>query len=135
MDYYNNDPSEDENRQENYGKIEAVGIKFCPECANMLYPKEHKESRILLYKCRSCPHQEKAESCCIYRSEFSHDRDGITQIVAEVTQDPTLPKSRDYTCPSCETNHCVYFQGHASKNEDKMTLYFVCINCSHRWTE
>ncbi|CAF5078832.1 unnamed protein product, partial [Rotaria magnacalcarata] len=26
-----------------------VGIKFCQECNNMLYPKEDKENRILLY--------------------------------------------------------------------------------------
>ncbi|CAH7368402.1 Polr2i [Phodopus roborovskii] len=26
-----------------------VGIRFCQECNNMLYPKEDKENRILLY--------------------------------------------------------------------------------------
>ncbi|OXB52063.1 hypothetical protein ASZ78_015586 [Callipepla squamata] len=26
-----------------------VGIRFCQECNNMLYPKEDKESRVLLY--------------------------------------------------------------------------------------
>ncbi|KAL1484511.1 hypothetical protein MTO96_050020 [Rhipicephalus appendiculatus] len=26
-----------------------VGIKFCQECNNMLYPKEDKENRVLLY--------------------------------------------------------------------------------------
>ena len=29
-----------------------VGIRFCQECNNMLYPKEDKENRVLLYACR-----------------------------------------------------------------------------------
>lgn len=26
-----------------------VGIRFCQECNNMLYPKEDKENKVLLY--------------------------------------------------------------------------------------
>lgn len=26
-----------------------VGIKFCQECNNMLYPKEDKENKVLMY--------------------------------------------------------------------------------------
>ena len=29
-----------------------VGIRFCQECNNMLYPKEDKQNRVLLYACR-----------------------------------------------------------------------------------
>ena len=29
-----------------------VGIRFCQECNNMLYPKEDKANRVLLYACR-----------------------------------------------------------------------------------
>ena len=30
-----------------------VGIRFCQECNNMLYPKEDKSNKVLLYACRS----------------------------------------------------------------------------------
>ena len=30
-----------------------VGIRFCQECNNMLYPREDKQNRVLLYACRS----------------------------------------------------------------------------------
>ena len=30
-----------------------VGIRFCQECNNMLYPREDKHNRVLLYACRS----------------------------------------------------------------------------------
>ncbi|KAG5559831.1 hypothetical protein RHGRI_003204 [Rhododendron griersonianum] len=32
-------------------------MKFCRECNNILYPKEDKEQKILLYACRNCDHQ------------------------------------------------------------------------------
>lgn len=35
-----------------------VGIKFCQECNNMLYPKEDKENRQLLFACRNCDFQQ-----------------------------------------------------------------------------
>lgn len=34
---------------------EFVGIKFCQECNNMLYPKEDRENRLLLYAVSSDP--------------------------------------------------------------------------------
>lgn len=36
---------------------------------NMLYPKEDRVNRKLLYACRNCGHQEGAENACIYRNE------------------------------------------------------------------
>ena len=31
-----------------------VGIQFCQECNNMLYPKEDKGKKALFYECRTC---------------------------------------------------------------------------------
>lgn len=49
-----------------------VGIKFCQECNNMLYPKEDKENRQLLFACRNCDFQQVSlnivfyvQLCCI----------------------------------------------------------------------
>ncbi|KTG35189.1 hypothetical protein cypCar_00048605 [Cyprinus carpio] len=52
-----------------------VGIRFCQECNNMLYPKEDKENRILLYACRNCDYQQEADNSCIYVNKITHEVD------------------------------------------------------------
>uniref|UniRef100_A0A3B3C0A1 RNA polymerase II subunit I n=1 Tax=Oryzias melastigma TaxID=30732 RepID=A0A3B3C0A1_ORYME len=76
-----------------------VGIRFCQECNNMLYPKEDKENRILLYACRNCDYQQEADNSCIYVNKITHEVDELTQIIADVAQDPTLPRTEDHPCP------------------------------------
>ena len=44
----------------------SVGILFCIECNNMLYPKEDKENKQLLYACRNCDYKQLADNNCIY---------------------------------------------------------------------
>ncbi|KAJ8308759.1 hypothetical protein KUTeg_013633 [Tegillarca granosa] len=58
-----------------------VGIKFCKEwfylipfdSNNMLYPKEDKENRILLYACRNCDYQQVSDNPCIYVNKITHE--------------------------------------------------------------
>ncbi|KAH7722258.1 CRE-RPB-9 protein [Aphelenchoides avenae] len=69
-----------------------VGIKVCLEWNNMLYPREDKESRQLLYACRNSEHKQVADNPCIYVNELMHEIDELTQIVADVIHDPTLPR-------------------------------------------
>ncbi|XP_057243589.1 DNA-directed RNA polymerase II subunit RPB9-like, partial [Malurus melanocephalus] len=78
-----------------------VGIRFCQECNNMLYPKEDKENRILLYACRNCDYQQEADNSCIYVNKITHEVDELTQIIADVSQDPTLPRTEDHPCQKC----------------------------------
>ncbi|UJR15889.1 hypothetical protein I4U23_002814 [Adineta vaga] len=114
-----------------------VGIKFCQECNNMLYPREDKENRILLYACRRCQYQQAAENPCIYVNKITHEIDELTQIVTDVISDPTLPRTADHPCPKCRGNDAVFFQAQSARSEDRMTLYYVCRNqnCLYRWTE
>ncbi|XP_025070076.1 DNA-directed RNA polymerase II subunit RPB9 isoform X4 [Alligator sinensis] len=64
----------------------------------MLYPKEDKENRILLYACRNCDYQQEADNSCIYVNKITHEVDELTQIIADVSQDPTLPRTEDHPC-------------------------------------
>ncbi|CAB1420644.1 unnamed protein product [Pleuronectes platessa] len=114
-----------------------VGIRFCQECNNMLYPKEDKENRVLLYACRNCDYQQEADNSCIYVNKITHEVDELTQIIADVSQDPTLPRTEDHPCPKCGHKEAVFFQSHSMKAEDAMRLYYVCTapHCGHRWTE
>lgn len=39
----------------------------------MLYPKEEKENKILLYACRNCDYKQRADSACIYVNKIMHE--------------------------------------------------------------
>merc|ERR1712080_813414 len=114
-----------------------VGIRFCQECNNMLYPKEDKENKVLLYACRNCDYKELAVNNCIYVNKIVHDVDELTQIVTDVIADPTLPRSEEHNCPKCGHREAVFFQAQSRRAEEEMRLYYVCTNthCMHRWTE
>ena len=83
-----------------------VGIRFCQECNNMLYPKEDKQNRVLLYACRysiavlvkypesqspftsprNCDFRQLADSSCIYVNRITHEINEITNINTDVIQ-------------------------------------------------
>ncbi|TKR69744.1 hypothetical protein L596_021858 [Steinernema carpocapsae] len=111
-----------------------VGIRFCPECNNMLYPREDKENRQLIYACRNCDHKQVAENPCIYVNKLLHEVDELTQINAD--HDPTLPKTKEHQCPACHNKGAVFFQENRRADEE-MRLYYVCTepSCYHRWTD
>ncbi len=46
----------------------------------------------------------------------------------DVIADPTLPRTKDVRCPSCNHNEAVFV---SLSTESGMTLYFNCVNC--RW--
>lgn len=103
----------------------------------MLYPKEDKENKMLLYACRNCQYQEVADNTCIYVNRITAEVDEFTQIIGDVIADPTLPRTEDHPCPKCGHRQAVFFQSHSTKAEEGMKLYYVCTNqqCVHKWTE
>lgn len=46
---------------------------MCMRSNNMLYPKEDKENKILLYACRNCDYKQEADSNCIYVNKIMHE--------------------------------------------------------------
>ena len=76
----------------------------------MLYPKEDKDNRVLLYACRNCDYRQLADSNCVYVNKIMHEVDEITNIVTDVTGDPTLPRSNERPCPECRHREAVFFQ-------------------------
>ncbi len=49
-------------------------LRFCPESNDLLYPKEDRDNRKLVYVCRSCGYKEDADpkDWCVYRNEVHH---------------------------------------------------------------
>ncbi|KAK9136706.1 hypothetical protein Sjap_007300 [Stephania japonica] len=109
---------------------------ICGFSNNILYPKEDKEQKILLFACRNCDHQEVADNNCVYRNEIHHAVGERTQVLQDVAADPTLPRTKSVRCARCNHGEAVFFQATA-RGEEGMTLFFVCCNpsCGHRWRD
>ena len=84
----------------------------------MLYPKEDKENKVLMYACRNCDYKQIADNNCIYVNKIMHEVDELTNIVADVIGDPTLPRSEDHPCPKCKHREAVFFQVNIIFNEN-----------------
>ena len=85
-------------------------LQLFQECNNMLYPKEDKENKVLLYACRNCDYKQIADNNCIYVNKIMHEVDELTNIVSDVIGDPTLPRSEEHPCPKCKHREAVFFQ-------------------------
>merc|ERR1712038_315014 len=103
----------------------------------MLYPKEDKRNRILLYFCRICGFKEPAVNPCVYVNKIVHEVNELDHIIGDVATDPTLPRQKNKQCPDCKelTQEVVYFQSHSTKAEQGMRLYYVCCQCTQKWTD
>jgi len=111
-------------------------MNFCRECNNMLYPKEDRANKKLLFACRNCMHTEPADNPRIYFNEILHTTEEKTVIVHDVATDPTLPRT-SAKCAKCGHREAVYFQSSSTRADEAMTLYFVCtsVGCGHKWKE
>jgi len=82
------------------------------QCSNsILYPKEDRQNKVLLYACRNCDHQQVADNNCVYRNVVDHAAGELTQVLFEdVASDPTLPRTKSVRCAACGHGEAVFFQ-------------------------
>ncbi|KAG5439903.1 hypothetical protein PCANB_000185 [Pneumocystis canis] len=92
---------------------------YCIECNNMLYPREEKSQKRLLYACRNCNYSEVAKNLCIFRNELRSSSVETAGVTADLGSDPTLPRSNK-ECPSCHARESVFFQSQGKQAETKM---------------
>jgi len=109
-------------------KMEEINFRFCPDCSNMLYPRENEEMRTLEYACRTCPSKEPAPSSCVFRNVLNNNVGETAGVTQDVGSDPTLPRSNK-TCPKCKNEDAVFFQSQQRSAETGMKLFYVCCNC------
>ena len=76
----------------------------------MLYPKEDKENKVLLYACRNCDYKQIASNNCIYVNKIMHEVDELTNIVSDVIGDPTLPRSEEHILQKGESFLALLFK-------------------------
>ena len=100
---------------------------------NMLYPKEDKSRKRLLFACRHCSYSLPAPTALVYSNSLAGATPLSLSINAELTLDPTLQRTKKVTCTKCGHNEAVYF----ARSEERMELVFVCCNleCAHYWIQ
>eukprot|EP01055_Gregarina_sp_Pseudo9_P004446 Gregarina_sp_Pseudo_9__4445@NODE_45_length_5109_cov_42_945957_g42_i0_p5_GENE_NODE_45_length_5109_cov_42_945957_g42_i0NODE_45_length_5109_cov_42_945957_g42_i0_p5_ORF_typecomplete_len137_score1_18RNA_POL_M_15KD/PF02150_16/9e11RNA_POL_M_15KD/PF02150_16/4_6e02RNA_POL_M_15KD/PF02150_16/2_6e02TFIIS_C/PF01096_18/1_6e03TFIIS_C/PF01096_18/2_1e02TFIIS_C/PF01096_18/1_1e10zinc_ribbon_10/PF10058_9/2e03zinc_ribbon_10/PF10058_9/4_6zinc_ribbon_10/PF10058_9/1_7e02zinc_ribbon_10/PF10058_9/1_9zfPHDlike/PF15446_6/0 len=115
----------------------SSNLQFCKECRNLLQPKEDKASRMLMLICRTCNHVDYAnqndpsENCVESQNyNFRSAEDVNSHILPGLDKDPTLPRSAEWQCSSCERKGAVYFQLPERVADDAMTLVYVCVHCT-----
>ncbi|XP_054155759.1 DNA-directed RNA polymerase II subunit RPB9-like [Oppia nitens] len=118
---------------------DRVRIRFCPECNNMLYQRQNKEQRTLVFFCRTCLYQREAtkDQYCVYINNIKHDINELSLINPDLVDDPTLARTYCHPCPKCHHKEAVFMQGSHKESNNKMKLYYVCTNvsCKFKWTE
>lgn len=112
-------------------------MTFCPECNNMLQPKEDRQRQQLKFLCRRCDFFRYAEGTyeenCVDRINFSYKSKEDLMVSPDLSQDPTLGRVPDWRCPACGNFGAVFFQLPERVAEDAMTLVYVCTKsgCGH----
>lgn len=116
---------------------EYKGIRFCPECSNMLHPKD--DCGKLAFECLTsgCGYEMAVEDNhspienLVSRKEFQKEKNVI--IDGDFSLDPTMPR-KQVECSKCGHNEAVFFI--SSDIEDtKIVLLNICCNtkCGHYW--
>lgn len=108
-----------------------VDILFCPECSNMLYPKEDKDAQKLMYQCRTCQHVQQATSNCVYRNILKSQAGDTAGVTQDVALDPTVGAASPTSalamcgccgqvimCSDCEIRPAVVDSAAADDNDD-----------------
>ncbi|KAJ1482647.1 hypothetical protein T484DRAFT_2645579 [Baffinella frigidus] len=95
-----------------------TSMQFCKECNNLMYPKEVRETENtesrLVYVCKASQCQEAsrsrnsctpAESQMVWKHVVKHATKTDDFINNDITQDPTLPRTRNVQCAKVSLPH------------------------------
>ena len=108
-------------------------MKFCPNCHNILYTREHNNE--LISQCSSCGYTEKCEDTVIEKKNYKMNHFGNVNN-KYLRYDPSLPHTVHKKCPN---NKC---ESHSDKSKqdavfitDKSTLslIYICTVCNTEW--
>ena len=114
------------------GHNAAIRLRFCPNSNDLLYPKEDREQKKLVYACLNCNYRIDAEDFCVHRHSIRHTAAETTTIIQDIRTDPTLPRSTDVQCPRCDHKEAVFF---SLTTPEGMSLYFQCLGCANKWKD
>jgi DNA-directed RNA polymerase subunit M/transcription elongation factor TFIIS len=120
-----------------------MAMRFCPDCANLLAPREKPANRIeekekkLQYYCKICNYvDDNITESCVYVNELVKNQSTkLDVILSDVNKDPTLQRSHDVCCSECQHNVAVFFQAEQQAKSTALYLIYVCCKCGHKWMD
>mmetsp|Transcript_40129 Transcript_40129/g.94307 ORF Transcript_40129/g.94307 Transcript_40129/m.94307 type:complete len:143 (+) Transcript_40129:3511-3939(+) len=129
------DWNEDENADDNVNvQTQSNGLplmRFCPLDSSMLFPKEDRRNRRLLYACRQCDFSEVADPTgLVYVNRLRKGfQNALITVPSAISEDPTMARSNNVKCTNCGHTQAVFFQSDTSDiRSESLALIFVCCN-------
>ena len=100
-------------------------MKFCPECASLLYFIE--ESGVLYAKCKSCGYSEESHNRIIETTIYKVSNVHAIESRNYVRYDPALPRTIHKECPNddCPSHKDKALQ-EAVFYPDSLTMKLIC---------
>ena len=124
------------------------GIRFCKDCANILYAKEQidvdRGDRRLIYSCRICDYTEipsTTEEFLVYHRRIRRTAEHLDEDYKDYPLDPTFTRVRDSPCPKCGNPEAIIFHSERETGEAGMRLTYVCTYrdnddvCGYSWQQ
>ena len=114
----------------------GTGIRFCPECQNMLVPRapENREDP-LMYHCEHCNRNDDVQMNRVYVNVLKRSSNDSYLSKRIVGDDPTLERVVKY-CETCnEQRDCVIFMAPSLAGEEQFSHIFECTHCRTQWSD
>jgi len=121
----------------------SLNSEFCPDCSNLLYPRESHEDQMLMFFCNSCTHTEFADVANLKRNtvdfiayNYRTKEDINNYVNSHLCFDPTLPRDDEWVCAKCNHIGCVYLQVPENLiQEQAMVMVYICPNVKCNYHE
>ncbi|KAJ3150954.1 DNA-directed RNA polymerase II core subunit rpb9 [Geranomyces michiganensis] len=98
-------------------------LKSVREHNNLLYPREERNMRRLMFGCRHCSHEEEADHTQVYEHVVSAVAREMKVEGTDLLVDPTVPQKRKM-CPHCNAMRDAIFYPSRSKARE-VTMKFA----------
>jgi DNA-directed RNA polymerase subunit M/transcription elongation factor TFIIS len=112
----------------------GTGIRFCPECNNMLSARAPRDpSQPLTYHCKNCQRGEETTDNRVYVNILKRTSEQSYLLKRNISDDPCLRKERQL-CPKCDRwMDCVLFMAPTLAGEESFQQLWECTYCHNQW--
>lgn len=70
--------------------VPSTDIMLISSSANLLHPREDRDTKELLFVCSSCNNSERHDVACTYRNKLEKAAEETAGVTADVASDPTV---------------------------------------------
>ncbi len=119
-------------------KASGTGLKFCPRCGSLMYPRVKDGKRELF--CPNCGYvidisNEEIDAYKIKVKSKRSPKDKI--IVVDASQPPpdALVLKGQVRCPKCGHDEVIFWMMQTRAADEPPTRFYRCTKCGYTWRE